>query len=106
MSGNSNNGRVREPERPECVRRLLTLIEQLEENRALLERALAKNDMNLVSQYDQATIRAFDKILDLNVEETQARVLLVEFLLEQLQIDQTTLNDRIRSKILKTVQIE
>ena len=106
MGGNTKKGRAGGPARSVDARRLMTLIEQFEENKLELERALRKGDMEVITQYDQTTNQAFDKILDYRAAETQTRVHLAEFLLNQLQINKSSLTDRIKLKLVDIVRNE
>ena len=90
--------------KPADVIRLLTLIWQFEKSKSLLGRALEACDRHHVTHYDQFAIQTFDQILEFHVEGPEARVLLVEFLLDYLQIGQSTVTDRIRSKVLDIVR--
>ena len=106
MNGNSNNGRVGEPTPPGNVQALSALLERFNEAQSLLLEALETGDMERISPHDQAVNKAFDQIMEFQAEGKQAGILLVEFLLDQLQVDQSSLTERIKSKIVETVQKE
>ena len=106
MGGNTNNGRAGGPAQTVELQRLITLIEQFEEHKLDLDRALGIGDRELITQYDQDINQVFEKILAYRAAETQTRVLLAEFLFDQLQVDNSSFTDRIKLKLIDIVRNE
>ena len=84
---------------------LAYLIDKFESKTQLLIESLEACDDTRIKKYDAEITSIFNQILSLSLDSPEDRILLTEFLLEQLGIENSSLNDSIRSKILEIVKI-
>lgn len=80
------------------------LIAQYEVFQSSLRHAIENDNESHVSEYDKRTSKLFDRILEFPAASKQDRILLVEFLLEQLDTEPGAFSDRIKFNIVEIIR--